>query len=79
MLEHKQQTGDWPETLTELDGRFADGLPLDPYARGPFRYERLDGRVRVWASSPILEDEEFEEVFPLLVEDSLAWSSESLG
>jgi len=49
LLEARQRQGAWPETLDQLESRFPDGMPTDPYSRGPFGYEC---GTRVWAAVP---------------------------
>ncbi len=46
LLEHKQETGSWPDAL---DG----SMPPDPYTNKPFYYRRHGSGVRLAADAPI--------------------------
>ena len=61
LLEHRQRNGAWPESLAELGE-----MPMDPYSRAPFRYERTEGGCKVRAAKDDAP-EELEERF-------LAWT-----
>ncbi len=49
LLEERQQSGEWPQTLEELRPRFADGVPTDPYSGVDFGYEC---GTRLWVAVP---------------------------
>jgi len=64
LLEYKQTTGVWPESLDVLED-----LPLDPFTGKPFVYERRADGARIHAARPGQDWETLED-------DGLTWSWE---
>ena len=53
LLEYRQETGSWPDTLDALKREFDGPVPVDPFTGNPFHYENKDAKVRLEAAAPI--------------------------
>jgi len=64
--EHRASSGDWPETLDELEPLFPGGVPVDPHTLTPLPYERSEDGLRLgpagfararsgWGSEQLIE------------------------
>ena len=54
---HRQKTGHWPESDSEIDPALLPDPPLDPFSGQPFRIEHRDGQFLVYSVGPNGQDE----------------------
>jgi hypothetical protein len=57
LQEYRRSAGEYPERIERIAPEVMPLVPADPFTDKPFRYQRLDGRYRLYSLGPDGKDD----------------------